>query len=100
MTSPRTMQRYRTRNRAVNASAGNVLSRQSATSVPNDPAERRKWLSGARTQRINDAVRASLQKWYGAEKAPAVKQVEAFEICEYGKQPSEAEIRRLFPMLK
>ena len=30
----------------------------------------------------------------------AVKNVEAFEICEYGSQPNEADIRRLFPMLK
>ncbi len=69
-------------------------------SVPRDPAARRKWLTGARTQKISDTVRASLQKWYGAEKAAGVKQVESFEICEYGKQPTEAEIRRLFPMLK
>ena len=25
---------------------------------------------------------------------------EAFEICEYGAQPSKEEIKRLFPMLK
>ena len=68
--------------------------------VPKDAAERRKWLTGARTQKIGDAVRASLEKWYGKDKAAVVKQVESFEICEYGKQPTEAEIRRLFPMLK
>ena len=27
------------------------------------------------------------------------KYAEAFEICEYGAQPTEAEIRKLFPML-
>ena len=68
--------------------------------VPKDAAARRKWLSGSRTQKLSDAVRASLEKWYGKEKAAAVKQVESFEVCEYGKQPTEAEIRRLFPMLK
>src|SRR5258706_10159653 len=66
--------------------------------VPKVPAERRKWLTGARTQMISEAVRASLEKWYGKEKAGGVKQVESFEVCEYGKQPTEAEIRRLFPM--
>ncbi|MBI4627057.1 MAG: PIG-L family deacetylase, partial [Verrucomicrobia bacterium] len=26
-----------------------------------------------------------------------IKYAEAFEICEYGRQPNEEEIRRLFP---
>ena len=71
----------------------------SLNNVPKDAAARRKWLNGARTQKISDAVRASLEKWYGTEKAGTVKQVESFEICEYGKQPNDEEIRRLFPML-
>ena len=41
--------------------------------------------------------RAALERWYGPERAAKVKYAEAFEICEYGRQPSEAEIRRLFP---
>jgi hypothetical protein len=44
-------------------------------------------------------VRSSLSKWYGEEKASKAKFAEAFEICEYGAQPSEADIRKLFPML-
>jgi hypothetical protein len=40
-----------------------------------------------------------LIKWYGAERASQVEYAEAFEICEYGSQPSEEEIKRLFPML-
>jgi len=28
-----------------------------------------------------------------------VKEVECFEVCEYGAQPSDTEIKRLFPML-
>jgi len=28
-----------------------------------------------------------------------VQYAEAFEICEYGAQPNDDEIRRLFPML-
>ena len=69
-------------------------------SVPKDAAARLNWLTGARTQKINEAVLASLEKWYGKEAAAAVKQVESFEVCEYGKQPSDDDIRRLFPMLK
>jgi hypothetical protein len=44
-------------------------------------------------------IRAAMVKWYGAEKAAKAKYAEAFEICEYGAQPNEAEIRRLFPLL-
>ncbi len=40
--------------------------------------------------------RAGLEKRYG-KKAAGVVSAEAFEICEYGRQPDEAEIRRLFP---
>ena len=40
-----------------------------------------------------------LKKWYGKEKAASVKNAEAFEICEYGTQPDDEMIRKLFPML-
>ena len=36
--------------------------------------------------------------WYG-DKAESAQHAESFEICEYGKQPSDEEIVRLFPML-
>ena len=48
---------------------------------------------------INAETRASLVKWYGKEIGDKVKHAEAFEICEYGAQPNDAEIKRLFPML-
>ncbi|MGH9721521.1 MAG: PIG-L deacetylase family protein [Bryobacteraceae bacterium] len=68
--------------------------------VPKDPAERKKWLAKTRSSRISADVRKTLEKWYGAAKAGKVQHVEAFEICEYGKQPNEEEIRKLFPMLR
>ena len=40
--------------------------------------------------------RNALNKWYGPERGPSVKFAEAFEICEYGRQPSDEEIRKLF----
>jgi hypothetical protein len=67
--------------------------------VPQDKKQRETWLAKTRAVNITDDVRKSLQKWYGKEKAAQVNQAEAFEICEYGAQPGEAEIRRLFPML-
>ena len=41
--------------------------------------------------------REALVKWYGPEQGKAVKYAEAFEVCEYGRQPSEDELRVLFP---
>jgi LmbE family N-acetylglucosaminyl deacetylase len=68
--------------------------------VPKNPADRKKWLAARSVVPITPEVRKSLEQWYGKEKASSVKNAEAFEICEYGTQPKEEDIRRLFPMLK
>jgi LmbE family N-acetylglucosaminyl deacetylase len=66
-------------------------------SVPKEPAARLAWLHNwRRGEPLPDAVKAALRKWYGA-KADAVKDAEAFEVCEYGRQPTESDLRRLFP---
>ena len=67
--------------------------------VPKDEKERLVMLANLRPQGLNRATAESAKKWYG-EKATNAKHAEAFEICEYGNQPSDDEIRRLFPMLK
>jgi len=67
--------------------------------VPKDKNDRVKWLAKQRAGTINPEVRSSLEKWYGKEKAAQVKYAEAFEICEYGAQPNDEEIKRLFLML-
>ena len=67
--------------------------------VPKDKNERIKWLAKQRAGTINPEVRTSLEKWYGKDKAVQVKYAEAFEVCEYGSQPNDEEIKRLFPML-
>jgi LmbE family N-acetylglucosaminyl deacetylase len=41
--------------------------------------------------------RDKLVELYGSEAGKQVKHAEAFEICEYGRQPTSDEIRRLFP---
>ena len=71
-----------------------------ADQVPKNAIDRRKWLSTNRVIKITPEVRKSLELWYGKEKAAQVKHAEAFEICEYGTQPSEEDIRKLFPMIK
>jgi len=65
--------------------------------VPKDPAARKELLSKQRAGAVTPAVRAALAKWYGEEAAKNIRYAEAFEICEYGSRPSEADIRRLFP---
>ena len=71
-----------------------------ADKVPKDKSDRKKWLAETRDIKITPEVRAALEKWYGKEKGDQVMHAEAFEICEYGTQPNDEEIRRLFPMLK
>jgi LmbE family N-acetylglucosaminyl deacetylase len=67
--------------------------------VPKDVAERKKWLASRREPKISPAVRKTLEKWYGAERAAQVKVAESFELCEYGRRPTDDELRKLFPML-
>jgi LmbE family N-acetylglucosaminyl deacetylase len=65
--------------------------------VPKDPAARREWLRKSRFSRpVSPTIHQALKKWYGA-KADSIRRAEAFEICEYGSQPSEQELRKLFP---
>ena len=68
--------------------------------VPKDPAKHKAYLLQKRVSKPNAEVQKSLEKWYGAARAAKVLYAEAFEFCEYGSQPTEAEIRVLFPMLK
>jgi LmbE family N-acetylglucosaminyl deacetylase len=68
--------------------------------VPKTPEARLAWLAKTQSQPITPAVRAALEHWYGAEKASHTQHAEAFEISEYGTKPTEADLRRLFPMLK
>jgi len=66
-------------------------------SVPKDKAARVAWLKAQRAgQKLGPDTREALRKWYGA-RADGVQNVEAFEVCEYGRRPTEADLRRLFP---
>lgn len=68
--------------------------------VPKDPAARKQWLGERRKRVVTPAIRTAAEKWYGKESAARFQNFEAFEIAEYGRQPDESDIRRLFPMLK
>jgi LmbE family N-acetylglucosaminyl deacetylase len=68
--------------------------------VPKDEAGRRAWaekLHGARNAAVANTYRDALVSWYGPERGKKIKYAEAFEICEYGRQPDREELKKLFP---
>lgn len=67
--------------------------------VPAPEADRPDWLKKLWPSTPNEKTRKLLEKWYGNDKASQIQHAEAFELCEYGHQPDEDEIRRLFPMI-
>jgi LmbE family N-acetylglucosaminyl deacetylase len=44
-----------------------------------------------------EQYRAALVKYYGADRAKNVRYAQAFEICEYGRRPSQEELKQMFP---
>lgn len=66
--------------------------------IPKDEKSRLEMLEDWRYAPLNDAMKGNLKKWYGEVGATA-KHAEGFQICEYGKQPTDEEIKELFPML-
>ncbi len=67
--------------------------------VPANPAARKEWLAAWWHRPIPDAQRDALATWYGADHADTIQHAESFQVAEYGRQPSESELRDLFPML-
>ena len=68
--------------------------------VPSDKAERKKWLAKSRAVTITPEVRKTLEVFYGKEQAAKVQHAEAFEVCEYGTQPTREQLMEMFPMVK
>ena len=52
-----------------------------------------------RNQSLADRFRTNLVDYYG-QKGRDVKFAEAFELCEYGSQPSKTDLKRLFPFFE
>ncbi len=66
--------------------------------VPEDPAERRAWLAKRWGRRSNaEKFRGLLVELYGYERGSKVKSAEAFQVSEYGRQPSLEQLKKLFP---
>jgi LmbE family N-acetylglucosaminyl deacetylase len=55
---------------------------------------------GKRDRETADTYRKQLAEGYGEEAAKKFAYAEAFEICEYGRQPTKEELRRLFPFFE
>ncbi|MBI5281462.1 MAG: PIG-L family deacetylase [Candidatus Solibacter usitatus] len=56
----------------------------------------RKGLAG-RYARNAESFRDALVKFYGEEQGKKVRYAQAFEVCEYGRQPGREELKTLFP---
>ena len=69
--------------------------------VPKSESDRLAWLKKryASKKAWSKEDEIALKKWYPNIELDSVNHIEFFEICEYGKQPNEEEIKRLFPML-
>ncbi len=74
--------------------------------VPKDGPEREKRRKqvkerfARRDERTADKYREMLIELYGEEKGKKIKYAEAFEVCEYGRQPSKEELKKLFGIAK
>lgn len=70
--------------------------------VPKGAAERMAWTKERTLKRyggVAERFRAKLIADLGEQRGRAVKAAEAFEVCEYGEQPSPAALRALFPKI-
>ena len=65
--------------------------------VPQEPATRRQWLSDNWSRPPCGPSRAALARRYGTDRARDIQHAEAFELCEYGRRPSAAELEEMFP---
>ena len=73
-----------------------------ASTVPNVPKgdQRPEFLLNLFKQRnadIANKYRSRLIELYGKEKGSKIKYAEAFELCQYGRQPGLEELKQLFP---
>jgi LmbE family N-acetylglucosaminyl deacetylase len=74
--------------------------KMAAAPPESQPEMRAQWLKDRWLNRQAAEAKQSrnaLIRWYGEERANEVQYAEAFEICEYGRQPNDEEIRALFP---
>jgi LmbE family N-acetylglucosaminyl deacetylase len=68
--------------------------------VPADDVARKSWLKQRWAPSLQRAVGPSqdkLTETYGKDRASKIQFAEAFEVCEFGREPTPTELRDLFP---
>jgi LmbE family N-acetylglucosaminyl deacetylase len=74
--------------------------------IPKEPEAREKRRQevkerfAIRNESIAGKYRGKLTELYGEEKGKKVQYAEAFEVCEYGHQPSAEELKKFFPFFE
>jgi N-acetylglucosamine malate deacetylase 1 len=68
--------------------------------VPKEKGARLEWTRARAARRYSslaDRFRPKLIELLGEADGKAVKYAESFEVCEYGSQPTRADLMRIFP---
>ena len=68
--------------------------------VPKEEEARKAWIRDrfeARDANVANSYRDLLIEYYGEERGKAIEFAEAFEVSEYGSQPSREQLKALFP---
>jgi LmbE family N-acetylglucosaminyl deacetylase len=63
-------------------------------SVPKEPSVRRQWLAGTWKRPASPCTAAALARRYGSR---TIEHAEAFQVCEYGRQPAPEDLDEIFP---
>jgi hypothetical protein len=70
---------------------------------PEDPAGRQRRRDEVRKNLARryaasaDQYRDALVKYYGEDRGRKVRYAQAFEVCEYGRRPTQQELKQMFP---
>lgn len=68
--------------------------------IPQSKTDRLIWLKNRHPDESFDQNETrAIREWYSDLNVSEVQHAEFFEVCEYGKQPTDEEIRKLFPMI-
>ena len=68
-------------------------------SVPEKESERKIWLDNLIREWMKNPFNTEMETMYGRETAGKIEMIEAFQVCEYGHQPTCRELSALFPFL-
>ncbi len=67
--------------------------------VPEKDDERLAWLDGVLREWMKNPFTAATRERYGAGPAGDMEMIEAFQVCPFGRRPTERDLAELFPFL-